>query len=126
MPKPLLMGLFIVFACAAGRGQSVAPPAAPVQPGGWRQVEGLGPHSKIIIKGDKQNAVCFVHFVEDQQLTCSRSEEIGSAILTFTRSEVKSIKLVRGGAFGGMALGVTDKVISPADNLFAGTVIYQR
>ena len=124
MPKRILI-LFLLSSLPVVAQQS-APPTAAVQPGGWQQVEGLGPHSKIIIKSDKQTAVCFVHFVEEQQLTCSRSEEIGSSSLVFARNEVKSIKLARGGPLGGMALGITDKVISPADDLFAGTVIYQR
>jgi hypothetical protein len=106
--------------------QSPERPAVPVQPGGWQQVQGLGPHSHVIIKGDKQSAVCFVHFVEEQELTCSRSEDIGSDSLTFTRAEVKSIKLARGGTLGGMALRVTDRVAPPVDELFAGVVIYQR
>jgi hypothetical protein len=124
MPKRIL--ILVLLSSLPVVAQQSAPPTAPGQPGGWQQVEGLGPHSKIIIKSDKQTAVCFVHFVEEQQLTCSRSEEIGSSSLVFSRNEVKSIKLARGGALGGMALGITDKVISPADDLFAGTVIYQR
>ncbi len=119
-------GPMMMLACAVAAGQQAAPPNQPLQAGGWQQVQGLGPHSKIIIKSDKQNAVCFVHFVEEQELTCSRSEEIGSSTLTFPRNEVKSIKLARGGTLGSLALGITDKVASPADDLFAGMVIYQR
>ena len=126
MLKPFLVGSFVLLAGVAAWAQSSAPPNTPVAPGGWQQVAGLGPHSRIIVKSDKQTATCFVHFVEEQELTCSRSEEIGSPTLTFQRSEVKSIKLAHGGTLGGMALGLTDKVMSPADEMFAGTVIYQR
>jgi hypothetical protein len=96
------------------------------QSSGWQQVQGLGPHSRIFVKTDKQNAVCFVHFVEEQQLTCSRSESIGSSTLVFPRNEVKSIKLERGGALGGLVLGVTGGAVGYADDLFAGPVVYQR
>jgi hypothetical protein len=96
------------------------------EPKGWQQVQGLGPHSKIFVKTDKQNAVCFVHFVEEQQLTCSRSEDIGATSLVFSRDEVRSIKLEHGGVLGGLVLGVTGGSVGYADELFAGTVVYQR
>jgi hypothetical protein len=31
---------------------------------GWRQVQGLGPHTRVYIKTDKENALCYVHSVE--------------------------------------------------------------
>jgi hypothetical protein len=114
--------LFSFSAIAQNPGAKVAS----AQPSGWQQVQGLGPHSKIFIKTDKQNAVCFVHFVEEEQLTCSRSESIGSDSLVFPRNEVRSIKLERGGALGGLVLGVTGGSVGYADELFAGTVVYQR
>jgi hypothetical protein len=86
---------------------------------GWSQVQGLGPHTLVHIRGDKQSAVCFVHSVEDQQLTCGRSEAIGSPVIVFPRSEIKSIKLSRKSVATGVKAG-------PVDNLFDGALIYQR
>jgi hypothetical protein len=88
-------------------------------PSGWPQVQGLGPHTRIHIKSDKENAVCFVHFADEQQLTCSRSEAIGSPLLVFPRAEIKSIKLSR------KSLGTTINT-GYVDDLFDGALIYQR
>jgi hypothetical protein len=86
---------------------------------GWSQVQGLGPHTLVHIKGDKQSAVCFVHSVEEQQLTCSRSETIGSPVIVFLRSDIKTIKLSRKSVGTRIDAG-------PMDNLFDGALIYQR
>jgi hypothetical protein len=86
---------------------------------GWSQVQGLGPHTLVHIKGDKQSAVCFLHSVEDQQLTCGRSEAIGSPVIVFLRSDIKTIKLSRKSVGTRIDAG-------PMDNLFDGALIYQR
>ncbi len=88
---------------------------------GWRQVQGLGPHTRVYIKTDKENALCYVHSVEEQELTCARSEAIGSPVLTFPRGEIKSIKLPRKG------LGLAETLSAGyGDQILAGQVIYQR
>jgi hypothetical protein len=107
---PALLPLVLVALCVA------AETAAPV---GWRQVQGLGPHTRVHIKGDKENAVCFIHSVEEDQLTCGRSEAIGSPVLVFPRSQIKSIRLSRK-SFG------TAINAGPVDDLFDGALIYQR
>jgi hypothetical protein len=88
---------------------------------GWRQVQGLGPHTRIYIKTDKESTLCYVHSVEDQQLTCGRSEAIGSPVLVIPRAEIKTIKLPRKGLSlaGTLSAGY-------ADDLIPGQVIYQR
>src|ERR1700691_6597346 len=78
---------FVLLALGAAASDSV--------PRGWQQVQGLGPHTRIHIKSDKENAICFVHSVDEQELTCARSETIGSAVVVFPRGEIKSIKLSR-------------------------------
>ena len=88
---------------------------------GWRQVQGLGPHTRVYIKTDKENALCYVHSVEEQELTCGRSEAIGSPVLTFPRAEIKTIKLLR----KGLGLAATLSA-GYADDLLPGQVIYQR
>jgi hypothetical protein len=88
---------------------------------GWRQVEGLGPHTRVYIKTDKENALCYVHSVEEQELTCGRSEAIGSPVLVFPRAEIKTIKLLR----KGLGLAATLSA-GYADDLIPGQVIYQR
>ena len=105
---------------------SQPPTATSAQAQGWKRVEGLGPHSRILIKSDKATTVCYVHFVEEQQLTCSKSESIGSDSLVFARSEIKTIKIARGGMLGGLVLGMTNGIVSKPDELMAGTVVYQR
>jgi hypothetical protein len=88
---------------------------------GWRQVQGLGPHTRVYIKTDKENALCYVHSVEEQELTCGRSEAIGSPVLVFPRAEIKTIKLLRKG------LGIASTLSAGyADDLLPGQVIYQR
>ena len=88
-------------------------------PHSWHQVEGLGPHTRVHITSDKQSAVCFVHSVEEQQLTCGRSETIGSPVIVFSRAEIKTIKLSK------KALGLAFNA-GPVDDLFDGVLIYQR
>jgi hypothetical protein len=88
-------------------------------PRGWQQVQGLGPHTRIHIKSDKENAICFVHSVDEQQLTCGRSETIGSPVLVFPRGEIKSIKLSK------KAVGTTISA-GYVDDIFDGPLIYQR
>ncbi len=86
---------------------------------GWQQVQGLGPHTRIHIKSDKENVICFVHSVDEQQLTCGRSEAIGSPVLVFPREQIKSIKLSL------RAPGATTRVGYVGD-IFDGQLVYQR
>src|ERR1700728_5362298 len=88
---------------------------------GWRQVQGLGPHTRVYIKTDKESTLCYVHSVEDQQLTCGRSEAIGSPVLVFPRAQIKTIKLLRKG------LGLASTLSAGyADDHLPGQLIYQR
>lgn len=88
---PGLVPLIVLSLFASAQNPMAQAPTA--KPTGWQRVQGLGPHSKIRIKSDSKSAICFVHFVEDQELTCSLSEDIGASSLTFPRSEIQSIKL---------------------------------
>jgi hypothetical protein len=88
-------------------------------PSGWQQVLGLGPHTRIHVKTDKESVVCFFHSADEQQLTCGRSENIGSPVEVFPRAQIKSIKLSR------KAIG-TSISTGHVDDLFDGQLIYQR
>ena len=88
-------------------------------PSGWQQVEGLGPHTRIHVKTDKESVVCFLHSADEQQLTCGRSESIGSPVLVFPRAEIKSVKLSRKVIGTGINTGYMD-------DLLDGQLIYQR
>ena len=110
----LLASVLVVLLTPAGAEQDSAS-------AGWRQVQGLGPHTRVYIKTDKENALCYVHSVEEQQLTCGRSETIGSPVLVFPRAEIKTIKLLR----KGLGLAATLSA-GYADDLLPGQVIYQR
>jgi hypothetical protein len=88
-------------------------------PSGWQQVEGLGPHTRVHVKTDKESVVCFLHSADEQQLTCGRSETIGSPVLVFPRAEIKSVKLSRKVIGAGINTGYVD-------DLLDGQLIYQR
>ncbi len=107
-----LMTFVLVALCGAAQDSASS---------GWRQVEGLGPHTRVYIKTDKESALCYVHSVEEQELTCGRSEAIGSPVLVFPRAEIKTIKLARKGL--GLAATIS---AGYADDLLAGQLIYQR
>jgi hypothetical protein len=115
MRNGFLLGLapFVLLAAGVAEQDSAA--------SGWRQVEGLGPHTRVYIKNDKENTLCYVHSVEEQQLTCGRSEAIGSPVLVFPRAEIKTIKLV----IKGLGLASTLSA-GYADDLLPGQLIYQR
>jgi hypothetical protein len=102
---------FVLLALCAAAPDSV--------PRGWQQVQGLGPHTRIHIRSDKENAICFVHSVDEQQLTCARSETIGSPVLVFPREQIKSIKLSRRPLSAAISAGYVD-------DIFDGQLIYQR
>jgi hypothetical protein len=103
----LLLGL-----CAAEQDSAAS---------GWRQVQGLGPHTRVYIKTDKETTLCYVHSVEEQELTCGRSEAIGSPVLVFPRAEIRTIKLLRKGV--GLAATLS---AGYADDFLPGQLIYQR
>jgi hypothetical protein len=86
---------------------------------GWQQVQGLGPHTRIHIKSDKENAICFVHSVDEQQLSCGRSEAIGSPVLVFPREQIKSIKL-------SLRVPGAATRVGYVSDLFDGQLVYQR
>jgi hypothetical protein len=82
-------------------------------------VQGLGPHTRIHIKSDKENAICFVHSVDEQQLTCGRSEAIGSPVLVFPREQIKSIKL-------SLRVPGAATRVGYVSDIFDGQLIYQH
>jgi hypothetical protein len=115
MRNGFVLGLmtFVLVALAGAEQDSAS--------SGWRQVQGLGPHTRVYIKADKESALCYVHSVEEQELTCGRSEAIGSPVLVFPRAEIKTIKLLR----KGLGLAATLSA-GYADDMLPGQLIYQR
>jgi len=89
------------------------------KPTGWQQVQGLGPHTRVRIKSDKETAICFIHSVDEEQLTCGRSEAIGSPVLVFPRQEIKTITFTKRSIATSINAGYVD-------DLLAGRLIYQR
>jgi hypothetical protein len=105
-----VLSFALLALCAAARDSGSS---------GWQQVQGLGPHTRIHIKSDKDNVICFVHSVDEQQLTCGRSEAIGSPVLVFPREQIKTIKLSL------RVPGATTRIGYVSD-IFDGQLIYQR
>jgi hypothetical protein len=67
----------------------IASPASPARAQtatGWQSVQALPPQTRVQVKTDSHNADCLVTAVTDDKLTCSQS--------VFSRSEIKSIKLL--------------------------------
>jgi hypothetical protein len=102
--------LAVLALCAAARGSASS---------GWQQVQGLGPHTRIHIKSDKENVICFIHSVDEQQLTCGRSEAIGSPVLVFPREQIKSIKL-------SLRVPGAATRVGYVSDIFDGQLVYQR
>ena len=65
---------------------SLALPARAQTANGWQSVQALPPHTRVQVKTDSHNVDCAVTAVTDDKLTCSQS--------VFSRSEIKSIKLL--------------------------------
>ena len=102
------LALLVLCAAAGGSGSS-----------GWQQVQGLGPHTRVHIKSDKENVICFIHSVDEQQLTCGRSETIGSPVLVFPREQIKSIKL-------SLRVPGAATRVGYVSDIFDGQLVYQR
>jgi len=65
----------------------------------WQSVQALPPQTRIQVKTEGHKADCVVTAVTDDKLTCSQS--------VFSRSEIKSIKLLNKtkSTLGGLLLG---------------------
>jgi hypothetical protein len=66
---------------------------------GWQAVQALAPNTRVHIKADTRSSNCHITTVTEDKLTCSEG--------VFSRSEIKSIKLVdkTKSTLGGLALG---------------------
>jgi hypothetical protein len=78
---------------------SQALPARAQAANGWQSVQALPPQTRVQVKSDSHKADCVVTAVTDDKLTCSQS--------VFSRSEIKSIKLLnkKKSTAGGLLLG---------------------
>lgn len=74
-------------------------PLSAQKPTGWQAVEALAPQTRVQVKADTRSSSCHLTAVSDDKLTCTET--------SFSRSEIKSIKLVNKSksTFGGLALG---------------------
>lgn len=87
---------------ALGSLALIAPHALPARAQtatGWQSVQALPPQTRVQVKTDSHKADCVVTAVTDDKLTCSQS--------VFSRSEIKSIKLLNKtkSTLGGLLLG---------------------
>lgn len=84
---------------------------APVGGADWKRVEQLPLHTKVHVSSDKMGRVCMVDSVDEGSLTCSAGHVVNTAHYTFSRAEIKSIKVTRyvlstiGGAGIGAGVG---------------------
>lgn len=68
-------------------------------PTGWQALQTLPPQTRLQVKADTHSSRCHITSVTDDKLTCAET--------SFTRSEIKSIKLVNKSksTLGGLAIG---------------------
>jgi hypothetical protein len=61
----------------------------------WQRVQQLPPHAKVHVSADHKSRVCVIDSVDEDKLTCSTGRVVATSHYTFTRSEIKSIKVTR-------------------------------
>ena len=68
-------------------------------PAGWQAVQALAPNTRVHVKTDTRSSDCHITAVTEDKLTCAEA--------SFSRSEIKSIKLVNKtkSTLSGLALG---------------------
>jgi hypothetical protein len=100
-------------ACLSMQGQS------PAHDSGWLRVQQLPLHTKVHISSEKKAKTCPVAAVDEQSVTCANGT-------SFSRAEIKSIKLTRygwstlGGLGIGFGVGATIAATGPNDSLTRG------
>ena len=82
--------LFVLLVCGAWASLAAQVPSGDA---GWERVRHLPAGSHVHVAGDKQSKTCAIDLVDDATLRCSK----GNSQYSFTRAEVKSVKLTRYG-----------------------------
>jgi len=80
--------LFLMFLC--GVSASLAAQSRSGD-GSWERLRHLAAGTRVHVAGDKQSKTCAIDLVDDATLRCSK----GNSQYSFTRAEVKSVKLTR-------------------------------
>ena len=73
----------------------------------WNTLKALPAHTKVHVNGDKMSRACSLDAVTDETLVCSKGRMLSTAHYTFTREEVRTVKLSHyaRSTLGGMAIG---------------------
>jgi hypothetical protein len=79
--------LVVLLLCGASASLAQALASDP----GWDRLKHLPAHTRVHVAGDKQSKTCAIDLVDDATLRCSK----GNSQYSFTRAEVKSVKLTR-------------------------------
>lgn len=61
----------------------------------WQRVQQLPVHSRIHVSSDRMSRVCTVDHVDEETLVCSAGRMVQTSHYTFSRSEIKRIKVTR-------------------------------
>jgi hypothetical protein len=146
-PALCILGL----SSSSGVAQPSSPVASPASAASdWQRVERVPLHTKVHVDADKKGRTCLLDSVNDQSLTCTS----GHTGRTFSRAEIKSVKLTRYGwsTLGGLAIGlgvggaiaatgpsdsiargaagglciVAGAVVGGMTDMFRGPVVYRR
>jgi hypothetical protein len=122
---PAAAALCVLGLSWSGMAQSSAVVATPaVAENDWHRVTRLPVHTKVHIDGDKKGRTCLIDAVDDVSLTCSSGDK-GSS---FSRTEIKSVKLTRykwstlAGLGMGFGIGAAVAATGPKDSLWRGGV----
>jgi hypothetical protein len=92
---------------------------SPAHDSGWQRVQQLPLHTKVHISSDKKDKTCPIGAVDEQSITCSGG-------ISFSRAEIKSIKMTRYGwstlgGFGiGFGVGAAIAATGPSDSIARG------
>ena len=63
----------------------------------WSHIAALPPSTHLHVASDKKGRTCFLISSDDEKLVCSNGKGSSGSSYTFTRAEVKSVKLTRYG-----------------------------
>ncbi len=72
----------------------------------WQRVQQLPAHTRIHLTSDKMSRVCTIDSVTDEALLCSAGRMVQTSHYTFTRREIKRIKITRYATSTALGIGI--------------------
>ncbi len=90
----------------------------------WQRVQQLPVHTRIHVTGDRMSRVCTMDRVDDETLVCSTGRMVQTSHYTFSRSEIRRIKVTRyavsiaAGTGIGAAVGIIALEAANGDGFF--------